>query len=49
MEYLCDAAKDGRMSQICAIREILERLAGDDEVMERVRKRARILLAQAGT
>lgn len=48
MEYLTDAAKDGRLRQICAIREILERLANDDQVLDRVRKRARILLAQAG-
>ena len=49
MEYLMEAAKDGRVQQICAIRGILERLAEDDEVMERVRKRARILLAQPAT
>lgn len=49
MEYLSDAAKEGRMRQICAIRQILERLAGDDEVLDRVRKRARNLLAHAGT
>ena len=49
MEYICDGAKDGRIVQIGAIREILERLAGDDEVLERVRKRAETLLAQAGT
>jgi hypothetical protein len=46
-EYLVEAAGDGRVQQICAIRGILERLAGDDAVMERVRKRARILLARA--
>ena len=44
MEYLADAASDGRAQQICAIRGILERLAGDDQVLERVRKRARELL-----
>jgi hypothetical protein len=49
MEYLTDGAKDGRMRQICVIREILERLAGDPEVLDRVRKRARELLARAGT
>jgi hypothetical protein len=32
------------MRQICSIREILEKLAGDSEVLERVRKRARFLL-----
>ena len=48
-EYLTDGAKDGRMQQICAIREILERLAEDPEVLDRVRKRARFLLAHAGS
>ena len=38
---------DGRAQQICTIRGILERLAGDPEVMDRVRKRARALLARA--
>ncbi|HEY1767736.1 MAG TPA: hypothetical protein VGG26_08775, partial [Terracidiphilus sp.] len=47
MEFLVDAADNGRAQQICAIREILVRLAQDDEVLERVRKRARLLLAQA--
>jgi hypothetical protein len=49
MEYLTEAAKDGRMRQICTIREILERLEGDQEVLERVRKRARALLTHPGT
>lgn len=49
MEYLVDAAGSGRAQQICTIRQILVRLADDDEVLERVRKRARLLLAQAGT
>jgi hypothetical protein len=46
MEYLVEAAGDGRVQQICTIRGILERLAEDPEVMERVRKRARTLLAR---
>jgi hypothetical protein len=46
-EYLVEAAGDGRAQQICTIRGILERLAEDPEVMERVRKRARVLLARA--
>ncbi|HVU47702.1 MAG TPA: hypothetical protein VHD85_16345 [Terracidiphilus sp.] len=46
MEYLVDAAHNGRAQQICAIRDILTRLVQDDEVMERVRKRAKMLLAQ---
>jgi hypothetical protein len=48
-EYLVDAADTGRAQQICTIRQILVRLAGDDEVLERVRKRARLLLAHAGS
>jgi hypothetical protein len=47
MEYLVEAAGDGRAQQICTIRGILERLADDPEVMERVRKRARVLLARS--
>jgi hypothetical protein len=47
MEYLVEATGDGRVQQICTIRGILERLAGDEEVMDRVRKRARQLLAHA--
>jgi hypothetical protein len=49
MEFLTDAADDGRAQQICTIREILERLAQDDEVLERVRKRARALLERGAT
>jgi hypothetical protein len=47
MEFLTDAAKDGRLMEICTIREILERLADDPEVLDRVRKRARTLLVRA--
>jgi hypothetical protein len=43
-----EAAGDGRAQQICSIRDILERLSEDPAVMERVRKRARALLARAG-
>jgi hypothetical protein len=46
MNYLVEAAGDGRVQQICTIRGILQRLADDPEVMERVRKRARELLAR---
>jgi hypothetical protein len=49
MEYLVDAADSGRALEISTIRQILVRLADDDDVLERVRKRARLLLAQAGT
>jgi hypothetical protein len=47
MEFLVDAAGSGRAQQICAIRQILVRLADDDAVLERVRKQARQLLARA--
>jgi hypothetical protein len=46
-EYLVEAARDGRAQQICAIRSILVRLAEDPGVMDRVRKRARLLMAGA--
>jgi hypothetical protein len=49
MEFITDSAKDGRLREISAIRDILQRLAQDDELLERVRKRARNLLAQAGS
>jgi len=49
MEFLTEAVGDGRAQQICVIREILERVAQDDTVLERVRKRARMLLAQGST
>jgi hypothetical protein len=47
MEYLIEASGDGGVQQIGVIREILEKLAEDPGVMERVRKRARALLAKA--
>jgi hypothetical protein len=46
-EYVVEAAKDGRLQQMCTIKGILQRLADDPEVMDRVRKRARVLLARA--
>jgi hypothetical protein len=46
MEYVVDAAGDGRLKEFGTIRGTLERLAGDEGVLERVRKRARTLLAQ---
>jgi hypothetical protein len=45
-EYLMDGAGDGRLMELCTIQGILERLAGDDSVLARVRKRARTLLAK---
>jgi hypothetical protein len=49
MEYFTQAVEDGRAQQVDAIRDILERLAQDDAVLERVRKQARDLLAHAAT
>jgi len=49
MQYVVEASKDGRLQQICAIRDILQRLQDDPHVMERVRKRAHILLASSGS
>ena len=49
MEFLTEAVEDGRAQQVCAIRDILERLAQDDDVLERVRKRARALLDRGST
>jgi hypothetical protein len=48
MEFLAEAAKDGRMREICAIHDILSKLEADPEVLDRVRKRARVLLAHSG-
>ncbi len=47
MEFVVEASNDGRLQQICTIRGILERLEGDPHVLDRVRKRARTLLADA--
>jgi len=46
-EILSESAADGRAQQIGSIRDILERLAADDSVLERVRRRARALLDKA--
>ena len=46
MEYLTAGFADGQLQQPGAIRGILGRLAEDPGVMERVRKRARALLAK---
>ena len=46
-QYLVEAARDGRAQQICVIKSILARLEEDPGVMDRVRKRARVLLAGA--
>jgi hypothetical protein len=47
MEILVEAAADGRARQICSIQEILEELTQDPTVLERVKRRARALLAKA--
>ena len=49
MTFLTEAVGDGRAQQVSAIRSILERLAEDDSVMERVRKEARALLARGAS
>jgi hypothetical protein len=46
-QVLVESAKDGRAQQIGSIRDILERLAQDPAVLERVKRRARILLTKA--
>ena len=46
MEYLQGAAADGRVQQLGAIQAVLNRVIDDPGVMERVRKRARLLLAE---
>jgi hypothetical protein len=46
MEAFTAEAADGRAQQICTIRGILEHLADDENVLERVRRRARELLAR---
>ncbi|HEX8713668.1 MAG TPA: hypothetical protein VF730_17460 [Terracidiphilus sp.] len=47
MNYLVQAAKDGRAQQMGVIRGILTQLAADPAVLDAVRKRADILLADA--
>lgn len=46
MEFLKEASDDGRVQQVCAIQPILSKLVDNPDVMERVRKRARMLLAE---
>lgn len=47
MDFLVQAAKDGRAQQICAIKTILVQLANDPNVLDGVRKRADMLLQDA--
>ena len=49
IQYVVEASDDGRLQQICTIRGILEQLEDDPRVLDRVRKRARLLLARAGS
>lgn len=49
IQYVVEASDDGRLQQICAIRDILERLQDDPHVLERVRKRAHLLLEHSGS
>lgn len=48
MEFLKEAKADGRVQQVCAIQPILAKLVDDPDVMERVRRRARMLLDDRG-
>jgi hypothetical protein len=49
MEFLTEEFQDGRAQEVDAIHDILERLASDDQVLERVRKRAQSLLSHGTT
>jgi len=46
IEALANAAHVGHAQQLCAITDILQRLAQNDHVMEKVRKQAALLLAR---
>jgi hypothetical protein len=46
LEALANAVADGRARQLVVIRPLLERISQDEELMERVRRRARSLLAR---
>jgi hypothetical protein len=46
MEFMKEASQDGRLKEMCAIQPILAKLADDEDVMERVRRRARLLLEE---
>src|SRR6185312_12949798 len=43
IQFVVEASGDGRMQEICTIRNILERLEDDPHVLDRVRKQARML------
>jgi len=46
-QVLVESANDGRAQQIGSIRDILERLVDDPTVLDRVKRRARLLLSKA--
>jgi hypothetical protein len=46
MEFVTEASRDGRLQQICVIQKILQSLEEDPAVLDRVRTRARKLLAR---
>jgi len=46
-EVLVESAHDGRAQQIGSIRNILEQLEDDPQVLDRVKRRARLLLSKA--
>jgi hypothetical protein len=47
MENLVTASKEGTALEVGAIRETLSKIASDDQVLERARKKARLLMTQA--
>ena len=47
MESLAQAAHEGSAIEMGAIRDTLTRIASDDQVLERARRKARLLLTQA--
>jgi hypothetical protein len=47
MQFLKEAAQDGRLQQMSVIQGILTKLEEDPGVMERVRRNARLLLAES--
>jgi hypothetical protein len=48
MTDLCTAVQDGNAIELVVIRETLLRIANDDQVLDRARRRARKLLGEAG-
>ena len=46
LDSLQEGVEQGNALEISTIRETLTRIAGDEEVLERARKKARLLLTQ---